>query len=400
MTSPVPNTANPLIAPDIQAFIKEHEAADPVTLALKKAPAKMPAALYKKVVTQIKARQKARRKAPQWFENDAALLLPEPDIIEQASSTATALYKASLTHGKQAMDLTGGAGIDAWAISQNFENIHIIDKDAETAAALAHNLKALRGPSVTVSCQSAEDCLKTMAPCDLLMLDPQRRDQHKKGKFRLEDCSPDVLTLLPVLRQKAKTILLKTSPMLDIKEALQQLDAVNEVHIVEYERECKELLFVMTQEKTGEPSIRAVSIDADGRPKFNLTLTLGEEEESIAALSEPQKYLYEPGPAFLKSGAFNIMATRYGLNKLHPQTHLYTSEKKCADFPGRIFEIKGRYPVKAGVLPVQKANIAVRNLPLSAPDLQKKLKIKDGGDDFIFGCTLKNGEKAVLLCNK
>lgn len=384
-----------LLEPEIRTFIADHEQDDVAALALKKPP--KPDWPYKLILDQIKSRQKARKKLPDWFEDNKDLIFPAPNVIEQASSIATARYKASLVQGQIFCDLTAGAGVDSWALLDNFPEGICVDADEHTAALLAHNLSILNEKIVRVHHAKAETFIAgDMPDVDLVMIDPQRRDDNRKGKYRLEDCSPNILDLLPVLHEKAQKILIKTSPMLDIDQGIAEIGSISAVKVVEYRGECKELLF-LSEKMPKNTEIEAVSIDNQGKVVKSLAFTREEEAEAQAICSMPQKYLFEPGPAFQKSGAFQTMAVRFGVSKLHAHTHLYTSDDICADFPGRVFEVLDILPVDAKAVKNKKVNLSVRNFPERAETLMKRLKIKSGGEDTIFACTLINDQKALVL---
>lgn len=378
--------------PAVRQFIAAHDQDDVAALALKKPPrADWP---YPIILDQIAARQKARRKMPLWLEQPD-IILPPAALIEQASSPATAAYKASLFAGKTFCDLTAGTGIDALALARRFESGICVEKDPHHAACLAHNLKLL-GANLHVENSSAEDFIERMPAVDLAMIDPQRRDTARKGKFRLEDGSPDILALLPALRAKAKTILLKTAPMLDIDAACAALGGAAAVHIIETGGVCREVLYRLGQDGSLHPPRTAVALDDAGQILHSLRFTREDEAAAHAACAAPQAFIYEPGPAFLKAGAFAMLAQRYDVQKLHPATHLYTSETYRPDFPGRHFRLQSVYPVDPKALPFSKAHLALRNFPGHADALRKRLKLADGGDDYLFACTLMP-EKRVLL---
>jgi len=379
---------------EIQKFIRAHEKDDVAALALKKPPnADWD---YPLILDQIKARQKARVKIPLWADHHPNIIFPPAAILEQASSAATARYKAGLIRGENFVDLTGGTGVDSCALTEHYKNGIIIEHNQHAANLIAHNLPLLTDKKIEVLNIAAEEYVPTMLETDLVIIDPQRRDTQRKGKFQLSDCSPDITALLPTLQNKAKTILLKTSPMLDISQAITQLGNVNAVHVLEWRGDCKELVFIIGENPVKTPPITAVSLNDEGEAISTLTFTLEEERTTTAELSKPLRYLYEPGPAFQKSGAFNTMSKHFNVKKLHPHTHLYTSETLKTDFPGRTFKIIEQYPVQAGKIPLKKANLTVRNFPMNAPDLRKKLKIKDGGEDTLFACTLEDGSKILL----
>lgn len=393
-----------LTRPEIVKFILEREAEDIAALALKKPPS--PAWDYRLVLAQIKSRQKARKKVPSWFEGAGNPVFPPPETVEQASSEATALYKASLAPGGERFaDLSGGMGVDCLAFAPHFRQGFCVERDEAAAALLAHNFAVFGADHVETRHQEAEEFLtegfsEAGDLLDFIYIDPQRRDAGRKGKFRLEDASPDVTALMPRLRARARRVMIKTSPMLDISDSIEKLGCVVGVHVVEYRGECKEVLYLldMTGETppAGEIPVTAAEIGPGGVAIRLFSFTAAEERAVATPYTLPQGYLYEPGPAFQKAGGFNAMAVRYGVSKLHPHTHLYTADAFYPDFPGRSFEICGIYPAKAGKIPLARANLALRNFPGDTETLRKGLKLKDGGEDYLFACTLLNEEKIII----
>jgi len=362
-----------LLSPDIQSFIRDHETADVKALALKKYL--NPDWHYPLILDQIKARQKAKIKVPSWLKHDD-IIFPDNDTLEQASSEACAKYKASLFKGKSFIDLTGGAGIDSWAMLNNFQTATILDSDTNASERIDHNLKILNDKLTTAVNTSAEEFIKTMEHVDLALIDPQRRNQSRKGLYKLSDCSPNILELLPNI--KASKILLKTSPMLDINQGIEQLGCVSSVHVVEWQGDCKELLFILKPNtQTDTIPITAIKLDNNGKAIQSFSFTQEEEEKANAPISPPLKYLYEPSVAFMKAGGYKSLSQNYNVSKLHPHTHLYTSQTPIDNFPGRSFEIIGTFAVKTKKFPFKKANLAVRNFPQDNETLKKKLKLRN-----------------------
>jgi len=393
-----------LLNPKIQEFVRAHAKDDVARLALKKPP--NPDWPYALILDQIKARQKAAMKIPLWLDV-RGVIFPPASIMEQASSAATAHYKAALVRGKVFADLTGGAGVDSAALAQHFDEGHIIDADENAAGLIAHNLALLSDMTAHVGHARAEEFIKDMPPADLAIIDPQRRDANKKGRYRFEDCSPNVLALLPTLREKARHIMIKTSPMLDIDEGVSQLGGVSAVHTLEWRGDCKELVFIIGPDAPENIPITAVFLDDKGNAAHRFTFTRAQEKQADIHYGAAQRYLYEPGPAFMKAGSFGAMAQRFNLAKLHPNTHLYSSDALITDFPGRIFEITDQVPAERkklkAALGSNKANISVRNFPMSAAELAKKMGIKDGGDCYIFACAAMdehNKERKILLLSR
>jgi hypothetical protein len=381
---------------DIRRFIARHEAEDTGALALRRSPD--PAWDYPLVLRQISARQKARKKIPAWFENDAPVIFPPAEIVEQASSQATALYKASLVQGERFVDLSGGMGVDSWALARRFAKGTVVEQDPLAADLLAHNFAALGLAHLSVTRARAEDYVPAMGQADLVYIDPQRRAGGHKGRFFLEGGTPDVPALLPALREKASLLMLKTSPMLDLSEGMKTLGGVQEIHIVEKDSDCKEVLYLCDFERRdpADVPIRAVILDRDGRAEKSFTHTPRQEQDAQAPYALPLAYVYEPGPAAQKSGGFKTLALEYGLKKLHPSTHLYTGPDPCPEFPGRGFAVHGLYKPHAGDLPVKRANLTLRNFPGSTEALRKQLKLADGGEDTLLACTLMDERRMMI----
>jgi hypothetical protein len=387
-----------LLDADIQKFIVEHENADVAGLALKAAPDDVWD--YPLVLDQIKARQKAGRKVAAWLDAEG-LVFPPSHVMEQASSAACARYKASLVAGGSFVDLTGGVGVDSWAFLERFESGVAVERDAGAAEMIAHNVGVLSDKRFGVVHGEAEDYVAHMDAVDLAYIDPQRRDGAggAKGKFKLDDCSPDVLGMMAALLDKAQTVMVKTSLMLDIWAGIEALGNVCAVHVVEWRGECKEVLYILRKEREcldGDVPVSAVSIDDEGVVLNSFTFSRDEEVGAQPVYDLPQKYLYEPSAAFQKAGGFKAMAGRYGVVKLHADTHLYSSQDVVTNFPGRAFKIVGKYPVQAKKVPLKKAHLTVRNFPQKTEILRKKLKLADGGDDYLFACTLMDGERVLL----
>ena len=379
-------------------FIREHLNDDVPTLALKKAPVGTDLSL---ALRQINARQLLQKKAPEWSANDA-LLFPARLSIEQCSSEATAQYKAKLLKGKTFADLTGGLDIDTYYLSRGFEKSDYVECRSELCALARHNFAVLNAP-VTVWNETAESFISHCGTYDCLYIDPARRDTHGRKTVAIGDCTPDIGELQNLLLQKAPTVLVKLSPMLDIRQALAALHNVKEIHVLAVDNECKELVFRLERDFSG-PTERYCANLQTSQPLLHFTQ---EEEQSCPLLlaDYPQRYLYEPNAALLKAGCFKLPAEWFGVRKLHKNSHLYTSETLVANFPGRIFEVEGWAPynkkVRQALLPdLDKANLAVRNFPLGVDELRKSLKMSEGGEAYLFATTLRDGEKVLVRTTK
>ena len=379
-------------------FIRENLNADVPTLALKKAPVGTDVSL---ALRQIAARQLLQKKVPQWAENED-LLFPAHLSIEQCSSESTAKYKAGLLEGQTFSDLTGGLGIDTYYISQRFRQTDYVERQAELCDLARHNYKVLKA-DVKVLNETAEEYLKHCEPKDCIFIDPARRDEHGRKTVSISDCTPDVTELQDLLLQKAKRVMIKLSPMLDISKALTELRHVKELHVVAVANECKELDFVLERDYQGVAQYHCVNLMT---PQLPLQFTLEEEHNSQVRLADGvMNYLYEPNPAVMKAGCYKLLTHRFDVFKLHKNSNLYTSKDLVSDFPGRIFEVEGWAPynkkVKQNLLyDVENASIAVRNFPLSVAELRKTLKIGDGDAIYLFATTLKGEEKVLIRTKK
>lgn len=384
---------------DTKQFIADHLHDDVRELALKYHNAKVDMAL---ALRQIEARQRLQKKVPSWSANDE-LLFPARLSIEQCSSEATAGYKASLMHGDSFADLTGGLGIDCFFISQNFKHTDYIEANSDLCALAKHNFSVLLTPRLSettvIHNESAEDFLRHCKPFDCLFIDPARRDNHGRKTVSIADCTPNVVEFQDLMLQKARRVMVKLSPMLDISQALLDLRHVKEIHVVAVENECKELLFIMESGFNDAPSFSCVNL---GTKQPSVSFTTDEERETIPVYAtEISKYLYEPNAAVMKGGCYRLLSQRYRVQKLHCNSHLYTSDQLVSDFPGRIFEVEGYAPyhktlLKTLLANVKKASIATRNFPLSVAELRKTLKITDGDQVFLFATTLSGEQKIII----
>lgn len=378
-------------------FIRENLDADVPTLALKKAPVGTDISL---ALQQIGARQLLRKKVPEWSANED-LLFPSHLSIEQCSSEATAQYKASLVKGGSFLDLTAGLGVDCFFLSQRFQKTDYVEKNTELCNLARHNFTVL-GASIEVHNETAEDYLSSCAPVDCIYIDPARRDLYGRKTVSITDCTPNVVELQDLLLQKSEIVMVKLSPMLDISKALEEMNCVRQIHVVAVGNECKELVFVMERDFSGQTELCCVNLQSF-QPE--VCFTMEEERNCPLKLAESiGKYLYEPNVALLKAGGFKLLCERFGVLKLHKNSHLYTSETLVPGFPGRVFDVeawalynkKVRCDLMAGA---EKANVAVRNFLLSVDELRKTLKIGDGGEVYLFATTLK-GERKVLVKTK
>ena len=385
-----------LTAPHIQQFIRENTGRPVAQLALKKNP--FPDVAWTEVLNQIAARERAKDKLPTWFSAEN-IIFPSKISIEQTSSEAAAQYKSALVSGESLIDLTGGFGIDDYYFAKIVDNVMHCELDPALSAIAKHNFEILGAGNIEcMQGDSLETLRMTDRRWDWIYIDPSRRNDAKGKVFMLKDCLPNVAQLLDEYFSYSNNVLIKTAPLLDITAGIEELHAIKDIHIVAVNNEVKELLWVLKRDYNGPPVLHAANIGKEGTQMFSAPY----EAEDEAPYALPKKYLYEPNAAIMKSGAFDAVAYRYKLNKLHRHTQLYTADDYI-DFPGRSFAVEkvliyGKAEMKQ--LEGRKMNITTRNFPLSVEEIRKKWKIKEGGETYAFFTTNKNNEKVVLLCRK
>ena len=389
------------ISSETLLFIEQNSRADVRTLALQ--AKKYPQVDMAMAVVQIAGRQIAKVKLPSWHRTEG-LLYPKHLSMEQCSSEVTALYKASLVEGDSFADLTGGFGIDYSFLSQKFKKADYVERQAELCELASHNFPLL-GLDIDVHHADGVEYLKRMDPVDCLFLDPARRDGHGGKTVAISDCEPDVSALEDLLVEKAKTVMVKLSPMLDLSLALKTLKYVREVHIVSVNNECKELLLILQKQSISpDISIHCEHIVNDLHQHF--VFTQEQERTSDCPLaSAVEAYLYEPNSSILKAGAYRSLTQAYPCCKLHVSSHLYTSPNYIEDFPGRSFKVEaisgfGKKDLKTFLQDMEKANLTIRNFPSSVAELRKRLKLKEGGEDYLFATTLADESKVLIRCKK
>lgn len=387
---------------DTVSFIAQHRHENVHDLALQASRFKevdMPFALQ-----QIAGWQTACQKLPRW-SNTEGVLYPPHLSMEQCSSEPTALYKAEVaSKGESFADLTGGFGVDASYISAGFRQALYVERNEQLCELARHNFPLFGCGHVEVHNAEAETFLQTMKPVTCLFLDPARRDSHGGKTVAISDCTPDVSALSELLLQKAETVMIKLSPMLDITLALKDLPAVREVHVVSVNNECKELLLLMSGKPVHERRFHCINLTSRGRQSFSFTPE-DEMRAQCTFVSEIRRYLYEPNSSLLKAGAFRSLAAHYQIEKLHPNSHLYTSDTLYEDFPGRIFEVKEtvgfkKKELKEMMASLKQANLTVRNFPASVAELRKRFRLAEGGNIYLFATTLYDESKVIVKCEK
>lgn len=367
-----------LLAKEVQTYINSNLNADVSKIALSKSPfAEVNSA---ELANQIAAKKKSEKKLPTWFKQEN-IIYPSTLSIEQTSSEDTAAYKQQLVKGNLLIDITAGFGVDSFYFSRKVEEVYSCEISTDLATISAHNAKVLGAENIQCL---ALDGLAYLQNSDqqfgTIYLDPARRNTSGKV-FKLADCTPNVVVHLDLLLSKAERIIIKTSPLLDLKAGLSELKHVSEIHIVSVKNECKELLWIIDKGFTGLPKIICSTLNTDIK-QINLPLQDDRDVNHLELV--PQiGYLYEPDVALMKSGSFNAIANQFALKKLGKQSHLYFSEKFDTSFIGRIFKIEAFFaPNELKKEKELQGNVLVRNFPERVENLVKKLKIKPDKDTF------------------
>lgn len=381
-----------LSAEDLQNYLEEHELEDEKKLILKhKSLFGIPTAV---LAEQLRGRRRSREKLPSYYTTPG-IVYPPSVHLEQSSSEASAQFKTEVvlnffSKRKNCADLTGGFGVDSYFFSKVFEHVDYVEPNERLFEIVRHNHEKLRAKNISHQANTAESFLQqTQKKYDLIFLDPSRRDKANKKVFKFSSCEPDVSALTSFLFGKSDFILIKASPLIDLHQGVQELQHVRAIFILSVKNECKEVLFLCHSAWSGEPTIHAVNIQDNYKEEFSFTRM--EEKTSVTEFSEPLTYLFEPNAAILKAGAFKLVSAKFGLKKLHVNTHLYTSKEFVKDFPGRIFQINTIVKPKPAAIKAffeaGKANVVTRNYPVTAEALKKKMKLNDGGDRYLIGFT-------------
>lgn len=382
----------------IQDFIKNFSSNDILSVLLKKPFFKE--VTNKELVEQIESRNKCREKLPLWFNNQL-IYYPPKRSIEQSSSEITAAYKGTLVTGKKLIDLTGGMGVDSYFLSKSVGHLIYCEKDASLAQIAEHNFKVMGAENISVY---PGDGLKFLGQeksfYDWVYLDPSRRTGSKSRVFLLEEAEPALPESLQIIWPFTTHILIKTSPLIDLRYGIQNLSNVRKIHVLAVNNEVKELLWELEKDYEGDTTIQTVNFSKREEQTFNFSLE--EESQASAFYSTVGRYLYEPNAALLKAGAFKIISEKFRLNKLHEHSHLYTDDK-LIHFPGRRFLVQRMMIYRPNDLNnagIKKANISTRNFPLTVQELRKRHGISDGGDLYLFFTKQAPDTLVVLFCEK
>jgi 16S rRNA G966 N2-methylase RsmD len=423
-------------------FIREYRERDIRQLALQ--ANRFPDVDMPYALDQIQGWQIARRKLPKWAACDGVIFPPHLSM-EQCSSEPTAQYKLNLAMewtcrieslelrvenselstqncrrqqfktqnskfktSTRMTDLTGGFGVDFSFTSCAFAAATYVERNEQLCHIVEHNLPLLGLNNATVVCADAVEYLSTVEPQTMLFLDPARRDEHGAKTVMLADCTPNVVQLLPQLLEKSRFTMLKLSPMLDWHKAVDDLQGtVREVHIVSVGGECKELLLVLSTMVESELKVYCADLSTASDTSSLFVYTPGSSAPVVNSKLKTQnsKFVHEPNASIMKAGCFDELAAAYGVSPVSRNSHLFLSDEPVDGFPGRSFVVERVTTMNKGELRkalagIAKANIATRNFPLTVAELRKRLKIKDGGDVYIFATTTAEGEHVLLISRK
>ena len=356
---------------------------------------------------QIRGWQIACSKLPSWAEIKG-MIYPPHISMEQCSSEFTAKYKVSVCERLQSeskgklsllIDLTGGFGVDFSFMCCNFAKAVYVERQQHLCDIAKLNLDLLGMHHTAVKCGDGVDYLHAMKSENaVIYLDPARRDVHGAKTYAIEDCTPDVVELCDELVEKAFAVIIKLSPMLDWHVAVEKLKYVAEIHVVSVDNECKELLLILRKGATQPIKLFCVNNE-------DVFITTQQKSDVSLFPVDKSKCLYEPNASIMKMGCFNQLSSHYKVNSIGKNSHLFVSNDEINDFPGRRFHIMSissfnKKELKQKLKDIKQANITVRNFPLSTEQLRKRLKIKDGGDVYIFATTFLNGQHALIICKK
>ena len=414
-------------------FIRQHRQEDVRLLALR--GTKDPEVDLAMALQQIDGRRRAQEKLPSWAEVEG-IVWPPHLSMEQCSSEQTARYKAEVAgSGGLFVDLTAGFGVDAAFIAKGFQRAVCVELQPELCSISSANFRLLGLQQIEVVNGNGVEYLHTMPPADLIFIDPARRDEHGGRTYGIADCTPNVLEIIDELLGKAQRVMIKLSPMLDWRKAVEDIGRrhVLAVHIVSVNNECKELILKVKGskgekvkgskgekvkgskgekvkeskgEKAKETKVVCMNLQPDGnRECFEFDADAPSPNKILHSSRSTLHFLYSPNASIMKAGCFELLAERFGVTPLHQNSHLFVSEQEVSDFPGRGFIIEritsmNKRELKESLAGLTQANIAVRNFPISAEELRRRLKLRDGGDVYIFATTIENLGHRLLICRK
>lgn len=392
----------------MRSFLSEHANDDTARLLF--SAARYPGIDVRWAVEQIEARKQIRNKLPEWYAMADRLVMGGRIPAEQCSSEQTARYKQSLVVGSSLCDLTSGMGVDLYYMSRGLDRAIYTERQSHLCAAARHNFAELGALNIEVR---EGDAFELGIPdVDTLYLDPARRAADGSRVYDLADCEPNVVALREELLRHCQRLVIKVSPMADLKRIQEQMPGLSEIHIVAVRNECKEVLLVIDnhtqlseQAKTQDPIIHCVDFRTQDMVRFCYKMKEEAGCQPVGRQISDFKYLYEPDVTLLKAGAFRLLESRYEVMQVESNSHLYVSDNLIEDFPGRAFQIDESFEFSSKVVKslkktIPQANIATRNFPLSADEFRKRSRIKDGGECYLFGTTVREKGTRLFVCRK
>lgn len=397
-----------------EEFIKQHRNESSLSLALKKAPEGVD---LQWCLRQIEGYNIAKKKLPEWTNTDN-IWFPAKLSMEQCSSEATAKYKQAIAErlgSKVLIDLTGGFGIDFSYMAKGMDAACYVEQQEVLCNIASHNFPLIGLQNTKISNTTCEEfwkqytadatTAKTNREKSLIYLDPARRNDKGKKVFSISDCTPDVTLLQDSLLEHSAHVMLKLSPMLDIVQARRMLKGIAEIHVVSVKGECKELVFVMSK-KADEQRYYCVNLDTN-EESFTSPLSATMEQADIASPAEIAEgaIIFEPNASIMKAGVQNTFAKWFNLKKLHPMSNLFLGNKPIENIPARQFVIGQtsdfqKANLKDFMQDIRQANLTIRNFPSTVDDLKKRLKIKDGGNIYLFATTMSDNTHVLIRCKK
>lgn len=367
-------------------------------ISLSKSP--FPDVSPKELAQQIDGRKRCKTKLPLWYQT-TGIYYPEKLALEQCSSELTAKYRSGLAKGESVIDLTGGFGVDAGFFSKQGMQVTHCELNKDLSEISAHNSGVLGFDINHVHTDGIAYLKGSQQTFDTVYIDPSRRVSSRKV-FMLKDCEPDVVNELNVLTERSERVIIKTAPLLDIQSTIKELGSVTAVHVISVRNECKEVVYLIDKGSSEtDPPITCAILS----PDETLTFTFRTSEEKAFTpdhYSAPLAYLYEPDVSLMKAGCFKLITRGFNVEKLHQHTHLYTSDNLQDRFIGRKFKVVstseyGNFIKNHGF---KKANIICRNFPQDPDKVRKKLRITDGGNDYLLFCTGPESQLLVIHCTR
>ncbi len=372
-----------ILKEEVQKYINANLKTDLHSLLLRKSP--FPEISMQEIVQQIKGKQVAQKKFP--FLLKEGIVFPPQLNLEQSSSEKTAVYKSEILKGKKFIDLTSGFGIDAYYLSKNFDKVTLVEQNAELLEIVENNWGVLDTKGHFIN-QKLEDFLNhNKEDFDVIYLDPARRDNNNNKVFLLEDLSPNILEIQEKLLSISEKVVIKLSPLIDLKYLVSILQNISRIDIIALKNDVKEVVVFLSNKNSGEILCNCVNLESE---ESAFIYKFGQEENAHAEYAEPEKFIYIPNNSILKAGVFNLISENFKVKKLHPNTHLYTSNEKVEDFPGRILEVE--VIDSKQIKKKSQFNIISKNYPLKPEEIKKKYGLKDGGDHYLIFTQSKKGK--------